>query len=99
MSYGDFGPAHPEVTKLTGSKTYNVQLALSLGEDIHQHGVVNSDGTSLTVRGILGVATLVKITKEEVAEVLADRDPLDAPPGPYKVQTENKIYSIILSIK
>merc|ERR1719402_1604880 len=52
-----------------------------------EHGVVNDDGTRVTMKGIMGTSSFVKITEEE-EEILADGDPVEAPPGPYKVQPE-----------
>merc|ERR1719510_455732 len=40
------------------------------------------------MKGATGIATLTKITKEEMEEILNDADPIDAPPGEYTIQPE-----------
>merc|ERR1719187_2071632 len=88
LSYGDFDEAHPEVSKLTGKKSYNFKITFTWGKEFQELGVMNDDGTSVIMKGMMGISTLEKISEEEAAEILADGDPVDAPPGPYKVQPE-----------
>ena len=38
----------------------------------------------------MGHASLVKITEEELWEIENDFDPIEAPPGPFKIQPENQ---------
>ena len=39
---------------------------------------------------MMGHASLVKITEEELWEIENDFDPIEAPPGPFKIQPENQ---------
>ena len=39
-------------------------------------------------KGVIGVSELVKITEEEKIAMDNDFDPIEAPPGPYKIQPE-----------
>ena len=41
-----------------------------------------------TNKGVIGVSELVKITEEEKIAMDNDFDPIEAPPGPYKIQPE-----------
>ena len=88
LTYGDFGEAHPEVSKLAGGrKVHNLKITLTRGDmDFIELGVMNDDGTSATMKGMMGVSTLTKISDDEATEILASGDPIDAPPGPYKIQ-------------
>ena len=38
----------------------------------------------------LGVYSVEKITKKQFVELQNDFDPIEAPPGPYKLQPENQ---------
>ena len=42
------------------------------------------------MKGLAGVSTLRKITEAEVEEILNDCDPIEAPPGEYKIQPEKQ---------
>ena len=88
ITYGDCGEAHPDVSELTGKKSYNVKITFTWGVDFHDLGVMTDDGSHVTMKGMMGISTLEKISEEEAAELLASGDPVDAPPGPYKVQPE-----------
>ena len=39
-------------------------------------------------KGMMGVAEYVKITEEELWEIENDFDPIEAPPGPFKIQPD-----------
>ena len=39
-------------------------------------------------KGVIGVSELVKITEEEKIAMDNDFDPIEAPPGPYKIQPD-----------
>ena len=51
-------------------------------------GIVFDEGRQVAMKGATGVATLRKITEEELEEILNDCDPIEAPPGDYKIQPE-----------
>ena len=47
------------------------------------------------MKGFTGVSGLEKITDQELEELMNDFDPIEAPPGPYKIQpnVKGKIYT------
>ena len=51
-------------------------------------GVVFDGGRQVAMKGATGVASLSKITEEEMEEILNDCDPIEAPPGDYTVQPD-----------
>ena len=44
----------------------------------------------MALRAFTGVATLSKITPTELEKILHDCDPIEAPPGEYKMQPEKQ---------
>jgi len=56
-------------------------------------GVVSSDGKSATIDGSTGVFMIEWVTEEEAETIVEEAkvgDPIEAPPGPYKIQPENQ---------
>ena len=53
-------------------------------------GVIFDDGRQCCMKGMAGVSGLVKITEVELEKIMNDCDPIEAPPGPYKVQPEKE---------
>ena len=53
-------------------------------------GIVFDEGRQLAMEGLAGVSTLRKITETEMEEILNDCDPIEAPPGEYKIQPEKQ---------
>lgn len=51
-----------------------------------ENGVLMDDGIRCVTKGAIGVSELIKITEEEKIELENNYDPIEAPPGPYKVQ-------------
>ena len=51
-------------------------------------GVLFDGGRQVAMKGSTGVASLSKITEEELEEILNDCDPIEAPPGDYIVQPD-----------
>ena len=49
---------------------------------------MSEDGLKITTKGVMGIATLDWITEEEAAALEAEGDPIEAPPGEYKIQPE-----------
>jgi len=106
VEYGDFGEADPEVEKRSGGKTYNVKLTLRIVNKEENNekegvadaknfefcdlGVIFAEGRKCSIKGFTGVAGLEKITNEEFEKMMNDFDPIEAPPGPYKVQPDKK---------
>ena len=53
-----------------------------------EKGGVLDDGRRCVTKGVIGVSELIKITEEEKIELENNYDPIEAPPGPYKVQPD-----------
>ena len=53
-----------------------------------ENGVILEDGLRCVTKGHMGVSELIKITEEEKIKLEKDFDPIEAPPGPYKIQPE-----------
>jgi len=53
-------------------------------------GVIYDEGRKCSMKGFAGICGLEKITKDEYEEIMNDYDPIEAPPGPYKVQPDRK---------
>lgn len=101
IKYGEFGEADPEVEEISGQKINNIKMILSLApfEDegdletlkpgqFATLGVIHEEGRRVTMKGQTGLGSLIKITEQELEELLNDWDPIEAPPGDYKVQPE-----------
>ena len=88
IKVGDFGEADPEVVKLSGEKSYNTQITYSFGQDVIENGVLSEDGLRMITKGFMGIAELEWVTEEEAARLEAEGDPIEAPPGEYKIQPE-----------
>ena len=83
-------------------KNYNIKIKLSFVIEDEQpaeddsnklpefidSGILYENGTKCALKGSAGVSQLIKITKEELLAIENDFDPIEAPPGPYKIQTE-----------
>merc|ERR1711973_628606 len=55
----------------------------------HDYGVIKDGGTKCYLKGLLQYS-VEKITEEQLIEIENDFDPIEAPPGPYKLQPEKK---------
>merc|ERR1719427_995517 len=53
-------------------------------------GVFYDGGRKCSMKGMAGVSGLVKITEDDLERIMNDFEPMEAPPGPYKVQPEKK---------
>ena len=53
-----------------------------------ENGVLLEDGMRCFTKGVMGVSELIKITEEEKIELDSNYDPIEAPPGPYKIQPD-----------
>ena len=72
------------IPKLKGiSITFSVQV-----DKFMENGVLMDDGMRCVTKGAIGVSELIKITEEEKIEMENNYDPIEAPPGPYKVQPD-----------
>jgi len=103
IQYGDFGEADPKVQELTGLKNYNIKIKLSFviedepakdGDnklpEFIDSGILYENGNKCVLKGSAGVSQLTKITEEEFVALKNDFDPIEAPPGNYKIQPENQ---------
>ena len=53
-------------------------------------GIVFDEGRQLAMKAFTGVSTLRKITEAEMEKILNDCDPIEAPPGEYKIQPKKQ---------
>ena len=53
-------------------------------------GVIFDEGRKCSMKGFTGIAGLEKITEKEFEEIMNDFEPIEAPPGRYKLQPEKK---------
>jgi len=86
LAVGEFGKAADEVAEVTGKTEYNVELRSVIWG---MYGVISEDGKKLTFKDMVGVGWMEWITEEEAAAIEAARDPIEAPPHPYKEQPGN----------
>ena len=96
------GPADPEIQeKAGGRKTSNVKLILNLVNLTEEStaeekkrgqfaniGILYDEGRMAAMKGPIGVSSFRKIKEEELEEIFNDFDPIEAPPGDYKIQPE-----------
>ena len=52
--------------------------------------MIFDEGRQCSMKGFTGIAGLEKITEKEFEEIMNDFEPIEAPPGPYKLQPEKK---------
>ena len=91
IEYGEFGEADPKISETTGQSTYSAEVTITNdGQTFKERGAITENGIKLTTKSMMGVCEYEWITEEEAAELLADGDPIDAPPAPYKLQPENQ---------
>jgi len=101
VEYGDFGEAYTEVKEQTGQERYNVKIKFIWTEELGEgwkkiidqfveYGVLSKNGLKCVSKNMMGVSEFIKITEEEKIAIENDFDPIEAPPGPYKIQPENQ---------
>jgi len=91
FKYGDFGEADPKICEITGQSSYNLQIVANIGgRNWTELGVITEEGAKLTTKNMMGIAEFESVTEEEAAAWEDDGDPIEAPPGPYKIQPEKK---------
>eukprot|EP00092_Neocalanus_flemingeri_P064453 GFUD01078212.1.p1 GENE.GFUD01078212.1~~GFUD01078212.1.p1 ORF type:complete len:348 (-),score=106.70 GFUD01078212.1:150-1193(-) len=88
LKFGEFGEADPDVAETTGQKFYNIKLSFCFGKEFTELGVVSEDGLRITTKNDIGLSVLEWRSEEEVATLEAKGDPIEAPPGPYKIQPD-----------
>jgi len=88
IKYGNFGEADPKIEKMCGLKTYNIELVITFpgGSSMSSMGVLYDEGRKCSMKGFTGFCSLEKINEEEFQQIMNDFDPLEAPPGPFKLQ-------------
>ena len=89
FNIGEFGEADPEVATKTGGKMSNIEFSTYLGKEL---GVISEDGLRIVTKGVMGISELEWITEEAFAALEVESDPIEAPPGPYKIQPEYQGY-------
>ena len=87
-----------------GVKTYNIKLTITFApglevdkEESRQKkvqfeslGIVFDEGRQVALKTFTGVSRWRKITEEDLEIILNDCDPIEAPPGEYKIQPEKQ---------
>ena len=56
---------------------------------MEEFGVIFNSGKNVCMKGFVAYE-LAKITAEEHKEILDDFEPIEVPPGPYKVQPDKQ---------
>jgi len=91
INFGEFGESDPKICETTGQSTNNVELTITNdGNTFKETGVITEDGVKMTTKSMMGIHEYEWITDEEAQELLADGDPIDAPPAPYKIQPDSQ---------
>ena len=97
--YGDFGPAHEDIKKITGIENNNFQMNAWHGF-LKYSGVVCEDGKTIYIFGRLNCVETMKWQSEEDFNLFSEnRDPINEPSCPYKIQPENQGKLVWLSGK
>jgi len=98
MEYGDFGLASEGFQQKSGKLNYNLKVTFDWGEflGLVDLGVIAEDGRKVYIKGIMEY-TIEKITEDQLKAIQDDFDPIEAPPGPYKIQPEKQGRIIWLS--
>jgi len=106
LKYGDFGAVSEKMETLVGKARYNMKLSSTWGMEemdengemkpvyFHDYGVITDEGTRCTLKSISNYS-VEKITEKQLMEIENDFDPIEAPPGPYKLQPGKKGKSYI----
>lgn len=91
MEYGDFGLASEGFQQKSGKLNYNLKVTFDWGEflGLVDLGVIAEDGRKVYIKGIMEY-TIEKITEDQLKAIQDDFDPIEAPPGPYKIQPEKQ---------
>ena len=89
---GDYGEADSDVVEASGKKHYNIKTCTKLmDKEFISFGVISEDGTKATMKGMAGMQQYQWMTEEEVQKLDEEEsDPIEAPPGEYKIQPENQ---------
>jgi len=87
---GDFGETVPKVAEKTGKSSYNLEFRYDFGQEMRELAVVSDDGKNIVTKGLAGISELQWATKEEITALENEGDPIEAPPGPYKLQPDVK---------
>ena len=75
--FGSFGVASEDIARATGEKYYNF---IASNKMINCKGVMNSDGTKITIRGITNtIEEWVWLDENMMKDIKDNRDPFDAP--------------------
>ena len=97
---GDFGPARQEVQEASGGvQNYNLEMKLnfSVGE-FKTLGILSEDGETVYAWGLMNDLQISKwLSDEDIEKLRNDREPVDTPSCPYKIQPENQGMLVWLS--
>ena len=75
--FGNFGRAREEIISATGMEDYNIDLASPM---INYKGVLNEEGTKITVWGLTNkLVNFVWMDEASLEQLKENRDPYDAP--------------------
>ena len=75
--FGNFGRAREEIISATGMEDYNIDLASPM---INYKGVLNKEGTKITVWGLTNkLVNFVWMDEASLEQLKENRDPYDAP--------------------
>jgi len=95
LKYGEFGEAPDIIVEETGCTKFNVKL--EYGKDPEygdpEYGVITSQGLVLWnawIKKVIHFDRKNNIEAKNIALKEEERDPIEAPPGPYKLQPENQ---------
>ena len=88
LTFGDFGPAAPEIVEATGIKNYNFETKLEYFGKIP--GVINEEGTQMHKKGLVPNQFEVSnwLSQEDLEKLKEDREPYEEPISPYKPQPD-----------
>ena len=97
FTLGNFGPASNEVVLASGGiKNYNIEFTY-MGGISKAFGVVSNDGKHIYKLGLSEkIDHLEWLSDEALEKLLNDRDPVEAPSCPYKIQPENQVTTYLL---
>lgn len=68
-----------------------------LVDQYEELGVISADGNKCVIKTNMAVADMIKISEEDKIAIDNNFDPIESPPGPYKVQPEVQGHIIWLS--
>ena len=78
---GDFGPAKPQVAKITGIQNCNIEISTLFGK---MPAILNDEGNKVYYYGFTQTVNIIEqLNPEEIEKLKEDREPADAPTCSY----------------